>query len=332
MIKNLIKKSVGRVGIGLHKAGLLPDQIVLYVDGGICSQMHFYLVGEMLRTRGNRVIYDLQWFRDNGMDGDGRFCRNFDLLRLFPGLKFPRIKTKLHRKLYEWSFPYRNDYFDRNADPFAWLDLKGPLYLSGYFHDPEEMFKEYFPRIFRVDTGILTGTNLELLDRIRMAGQSGDACAVHVRRGDLAKYNEAYGNPADVEYFIESMRAVRDFAEEHDRRVKFFIFSDEPDYVINELMPRMEDYDVELSADNGSDKGYCDLVLISQCRHVVTSQGSLGKYGALLRSSELSDGLVILMPDEFNSEYKPRYANCRIIEGNRIGNMLPENMRREKSR
>lgn len=313
MIKKLIKKCIGTIGGIMHKTGLLPKDILLVVDGGICSQMHFYLVGEMLRARGNNVIYDLQWFKDNGLDCDGKFCRNFDLLKLFPGLPFPQVRSILHRKLYDWSVPHCNDFFDNDADPFAWLDLRGPLYLTGYFHDPEMMFSDFFPRCFRIDTGILTGTDQELLRKIEGADNRKDCCAVHVRRGDLANYNIAYGNPASTSYFLNAMETVRQFAGNQGKEVRYFIFSDEPAYVTEELLPLMKGYDVELCAGNGSDKGYCDLALISRCRHIVTSQGSLGKYGAMLRPADRSDGMVTLLPNGYSAEWQPRFPNAIVI-------------------
>lgn len=314
MIKSVIKKCVGTAGRTLHRIGLLPQDIILAVDGGICSQMHFYLVGEMLRARGNNVIYDLQWFEYNGLDCDGRFCRNFDLLRMFPDLPFPQVKSMLQRKLYDWSFPFQNDFFDKTADPMAWLDLKGPMYLTGYFHDPENMFTDFFPRCFRIDTGILTGQNERALRNITETGRVKDACAVHVRRGDLANYNVAYGNPASTSYFLNAMEQVRKFAADQGKEVKFFFFSDEPGYVTEELLPRMKGYEVELCSGNESDKGYCDLTLISRCRHIVTSQGSLGKYGAMLRPKELSDGLVTLLPNDYSSEWQPRFHHAVVID------------------
>lgn len=296
------------------KAGLLPgNAIVLKVDGGICSQMHFYLVGEILRSRGNKVIYDLQWFDYDGMDCNHRFSRNFDLLRMFPDLPFPRVSSKVFGKLYEWSVPHSNDYFDTGSDPFGWMDLRGPMHLSGYFHDPEEMFSHWFPKLFRADTSILTGNDRQVLTWIEEAEHEGDACAVHVRRGDLATYAEAYGEPASTGYFLKAIKAVADEAAKNGRKVKYFIFSDEPDYVRESLLPLLTGYDVQLCDANGSDRGYCDLTLISQCRHVVSSQGSLGKYGALLRPVPLADGLVTLLPNDSCAEWRPRFQRAKVI-------------------
>ena len=65
---------------------LLKKMIIVRVDGGICSQMHFFLIGQQLKENGFLVKYDLDWFKNNGKDLTGKFARNFDLLKAFPDL------------------------------------------------------------------------------------------------------------------------------------------------------------------------------------------------------------------------------------------------------
>jgi hypothetical protein len=48
------------------------------------------------------------------------------------------------------------------------------------------------------------------------------------------------------------------------------------------LLPQFPKGCYEIVNLNGSDKGYLDLWLISQCRHFITSKGSFGRFGALL--------------------------------------------------
>ena len=47
---------------------------------------------------------------------------------------------------------------------------------------------------------------------------------------------------------------------------------------------------------NGSEKGYIDLFLISMCKHQITSKGSLGKYGALLGMNK--EKMVLVSKDD----------------------------------
>ena len=57
--------------------------MVVLLDGGICSQMHQYLLGQCFVDKGESVYYDLSFFEDWGSDLNQCFVRNFDLLKAF---------------------------------------------------------------------------------------------------------------------------------------------------------------------------------------------------------------------------------------------------------
>ena len=66
------------------KARLVTPKVVVLMDGGICSQMLQYLLGEFFRKRGCKVVYDLSFYKEWGSDMDYKFARNFDLLKVKP--------------------------------------------------------------------------------------------------------------------------------------------------------------------------------------------------------------------------------------------------------
>lgn len=311
-IKPIIKKCFTRMARMWMKHNFLPKEIIIKMDGGICSQMHFYLIGVILAGKGNSVSFDLKWFDTTGTDLDGRFCRNFDLQKMFPTLHFRKIGNNLIRRIYISAFYHYNDYFGRNDNMLAWTGLKAPAYLDGYFKDPEEMYSTLFRKIFRIDTDVLDNKSHETLRIIEDAKESGyETCAVHVRRGDLSRYNRAYGDPASIRYFRDSFDKVSSAATAEN--VRFFIFSDEPEWCRKGLLPTLGGRDINICDANGSDKGYCDLILMSRCRHQITSQGSMGKYAALLREEHDLTGLVTLPPNEGAETWVRRYVSAIII-------------------
>lgn len=295
----------------LVKCRALPKIIIMVMDGGICSQMHFYLAGHMLAQRGQKVRFDLRWFRESGMDLDNRFCRNFDLLKLFPYLDFTEARPGLLTRLYLSAFYQHLNYFDAESDPFAWLGIRAPKYVDGYLHDPEQMFSEYFRKVFRIDPANLDTDCLDTLRHIRDTSTGYETCAVHVRRGDLSKYNEAYGEPADVSYFRDACHAVSKHA---GGPVRFYIFSDEPEWCAKHLLAPLDGISAEIMTSNGSDRGYCDLALMSHCRHIITSQGSMGKYAAMLREEKDLDGLVVLPDTTYSTPWLRRFKNAAAID------------------
>ena len=52
------------------KAHLVTPKVVVLMDGGICSQMLQYLLGEFFRKRGCKVVYDLSFYKEWGSDMD----------------------------------------------------------------------------------------------------------------------------------------------------------------------------------------------------------------------------------------------------------------------
>lgn len=306
MIKRLAKRGVAAVGKAARRLGLLPRRMVVRMDGGVCSQMHFYLVGEMLRRKGNEVEFDLTWFDEWGKDCDGIHVRNFDLLRMFPSLPFRKASPAFTRLL-RLSCPDSYDYFNPPADPLEWISYRGPLYMRGYYHDPEEMYPALFRQIFRPDLSVLDKSGrdwLELIDR------EADACAVHVRRGDLAKSNPAYGDPATVGYFRRAVERIASMAP----GARFFIFSDDPEWCRVSLLPSLpEGVDARIVEGNGSDRGYMDLLLMSCCRHIVCSQGSMGRFAALLRPDALLGGHVILFPGKSSAGWLTRFPDASLL-------------------
>lgn len=281
------------------------------MDGGICSQMHFYIIGETLRRRGNEIRYDLRWFRECGTDLDGRFCRNFDILKLFPDLKIEEERSAFARRVYTSLFYKRNNYFATETDATAWEQYGAPMYLDGYFRDDDEMYGELFTELFRPDETALDEANRRMLDKITVS--EAETCAIHVRRGDLSKFNSAYGNPADMEYFRNALHHVLKEADSRQKSVKFYLFSDEPEWCRENLLPILASGDVEICDINGSDRGYCDLLLMSRCRHQITSQGSMGKYAALLRRPDMRNGLVTLPPNANSDEWLSRFRRAVVI-------------------
>ena len=87
------------------KARLVTPKVVVLMDGGICSQMLQYLLGEFFRKRGCKVVYDLSFYKEWGSDMDYKFARNFDLLKVFPYLGLT-IATEFEISYYKRHFYY----------------------------------------------------------------------------------------------------------------------------------------------------------------------------------------------------------------------------------
>lgn len=285
----------------LLKNNLIKPKVILLLDGGVCSQMHQYLLGQVFAQKGYEVRYDLNFYKTWGSDLERRFVRNFDLLKGFPYLSLKeasRNAVKVYTKKY---FNVGNNTGKRVND-FSFLQKEPPVYLGGYYHLPASIWLPAFKSTFRVMPNVLDEPNRELYAEIEHQSCS---VAVHVRRGDLKVELTAYGKPASLNYFQLGVSYMLN----KNPSSFFYFFSDEPDWVRDELIPKLPlaEKNFKVVDQNGSDKGYMDLFLIAHCKHQITSKGTLGKYGALLEDNP--EKIVVLCDDEIEYPWKELLQN-----------------------
>lgn len=298
-------KTLRRLKRSIYKkmlnVGLISPKVVVLLDGGICSQMHQYLLGQLYKERGYEVVYDLSFYDEWGMDKDHMFVRNFDLLKAFPYLKM-KVSTRMTNAVYKQKFYNVGNNTNERVEDFSFLEKKPPLYLGGYYYLPATIWLPVFRSTFRVCPEVLDENNMQVFNEISACSCS---VAVHVRRGDLKVELYDYGKPASSSYFDKSIL----YFKQKMNSPFFYFFSDEPEWVTSELIPqlKLKSNECKVVDINGSDKGYMDLYLIAQCQHQITSKGTLGKYGALLNDN--SDKIVVLCDDEIEYMWKELLCN-----------------------
>ena len=285
----------------LLECGFITPKVVLLMDGGVCSQMHQYLLGQLYAERGYKVTYDLSFYNDLGLDKDRKFVRNFDLLKAFPYLEF-EVASSAEIGVYRRKYHYIGNNTTARIDDFTFLEKVPPIYLGGYYHLPADKWLPAFHSLFRMTSGVLDADNVQICHEIDLKSCS---VAVHVRRGDLKVEQYAYGMPPTLEYYKKAV----DYFIEKFAAPFFYFFSDEPEWVVNELVPylRLSDDGCRVVDINGSDRGYMDLFLIAHCKHQITSKGTLGKYGALLADD--AQKTVILCDDPVEYPWKELLQN-----------------------
>lgn len=258
----------------LTKCRILPAKVILLLDGGVCSQMHQYLLGQYYVDKGYRVRFDMSFYKDWGSDLNFQFARNFDLLKAFPSLSLQEA-SKTAVSVYHKKYYYYGNSSRRELTDFSFLERTPPIYLGGYYVLPAGLWLSSFHRLYRLTPGVLDEPNERLCDELR---HTSNTIAVHVRRGDLKEVVFGYGQPASMEYFH---KAICFFGEKLATPC-FYFFSDEPDWVQREIIPHLPtSYIYKVVNINGSDKGYMDLYLMANCQHQITSKGTMGKYSAL---------------------------------------------------
>ena len=268
--------------------------IVLRSDGGISSQIAFWALGKSYEDQGYKLKYDLSWFEECGKDMDGVFDRNFDLQKAFPKLSFD-IASK--QEVYHYQRHFKSSEKDIN-------DIAAPAYLGDYYNRWPLFIKyrAHIKQYFEPDNLNFDSYNDRLLLDI---SQHKNACAVHVRRGDLGVYNKFYGEPLGADYFVEAVERVLD----EFPSTFFYFFSDESDWIEENILPKLSsNIQYELVVGNGSDKGYLDLYLMSLCQSFISSHGSLAKYARVLSSDD-----ALIVEPESQSMFKDELSNNVIV-------------------
>lgn len=99
----------------------------------------------------------------------------------------------------------------------------------------------------------------------------------------MSRQNDVYGKPCSVNYFLTAIKTMCTL----ENNLKFYFFSDEVSWVVENLLPVLPPHlNYTICDQNGSDKGYLDLYLISHCKHIIASKGSLGSYARILSKSD----------------------------------------------
>ena len=275
----------------LCKMKICRPYIIMQMDGGICSQMFQYLQGQLYAEKGASVGYDLTWFKRCGMDVDKRFVRTFELETMFPGLV---VKTFSDSTI--WFYKH----FLRFTSPNHLLPQVSakiaPVYLAGYYGIDDEDFARLFQDLFVGKEMALQSPSLSR----KYPRQH--LCAVHVRRGDLAKGDNPYYGGVSDDYFFRAIYYVENLFPDS----LFYFFSDEMDYVRHNLVPHLS---VSYELVSGPNKAYEDLLLIAECDTIIASQGNFGKFAAMLNENSL----LILNDDKYAKPWLVRKKHSLIL-------------------
>lgn len=285
-----VSEIVGRCYELLCRMHICSPKVIVMIDGGICSQMHQYLIGQLFAAKGMKVLYDLTWYQTNGMDVDGRFAREFELTKMFPGME---LNTPSPRMLRFYKRYLRHITSDMTLPSIE--QKSAPIYIGAYYIVKDDvLFMDTFYRLFTQDA----------MAKIALGLTTGKThnCAIHVRRGDLADGNNPWYGGCSDDYFFKAIAMI----EEKYPKTKYFFFSDEMDYVEQNLVPHLK---VDYELVRGPHKAYEDLMLISQCDIIVASQGSFGKYASLLNR----DSLLVIQNDRFAPLWLERKPNALAI-------------------
>jgi hypothetical protein len=267
--------------------------IILMVDGGFGSQLNKYFIGQFLEKKlGAEVRYDLSWFDKQAISIDEKDTRNFDLLKIFPEIKFPMASKKEIRK-------YKKYFYFLNKQPFVYneemMQKTAPLYVDGYFGHWKYLKDSGSNIQCKMN---LDNPNIKNLDLIK---NSINSVAVHIRRGD---YINSVHDVLNEEYFINAIKHIKNILQ---LDVKFFIFSNGVDWVKERIiknLPKNADYHIFMNNDNSD--GIKDFYLMLNCSHQICSNSTFSYFAALLNQNPYKQ---VIIPETWMGGGDKTYKN-----------------------
>jgi len=267
--------------------------VIVRLLGGLGNQIFQYATGRAVANRLDTELlldvssfehYDLRRYELGGFAIDGRVATSNDLARAGVSTARTSLLSRLGRivgftdpaALYkEAAFTY-----DENI-----LRVCAPVYLDGYWQS-ERYFLDVAGRLRKEFTLMqpLDEANRRMLEQIR--NPFSKAVSLHIRRGDYVSnaHTAHFHGVCSLNYY----RSAVDYLAERVRKPHFFVFSDDPDWVRDNLTLNHLTTVVEV---NSADRGVFDMTLMMSCRHHIIANSSFSWWGAWLNPHE--DKIVV---------------------------------------
>ncbi len=259
--------------------------VIANIIGGLGNQMFQYAAARALALeKGTSCSLDVSDFANY------KLHQGFELQRVF-GCPLPSASSAEVRAVLGWqssplmrrllakptmsAFRRRGLVIEPHFNYWQGLkDVPEDSYLIGYwqseryFRDAAQTIREDFT--FR---NPMSAPNAALVEQIRRV----DAVSLHVRRGDYVRNPKTTANHGlcSLDYYQAAIQYV---AERVDAPF-FFIFSDDPTWVKNNL--KIE-FPCQYIDHNQGAESYNDMRLMSLCQHHIIANSSFSWWGAWL--------------------------------------------------
>jgi hypothetical protein len=253
--------------------------IKIKLFGGLGNQMFQFATAYSIAKSKNIDLYlDLSWFNRSNIHNGFELDKVFDIFKKvsflnndfnFTSFKLKEFLNKIDITYQIFKEPHFN--YSQNI-----TKLPNHCFLKGYWQS-ETYFKEYkdeIKKIFSFDKN-LDSVNLKIIDKIYRS----NSASLHIRRGDfLLKKNQNHQTNLNNYY----SKAIREVSKNYNN-LKFFIFSDDPNWVSNNFEIKTE---YEVINNNLGKKSYIDMYLMSLCKTNIIANSTFSWWAGWLNENE----------------------------------------------
>ena len=273
---------------------------IVNILGGLGNQMFQYAFLIALReSTGVETFYDASLFRTyplhNGFELDKRFnittrqatakeiwkltyyTSSFFCYRILKRL--PKRKTMLYEPKHCVFTP---SLLDDNADRYyygIWQDYH-------YFDKYKDIIKKEFTWKEPLDK-----KNQEAYDRFKV----GTTVSLHIRRGDYLK-EWRYKNICELDYYKKALEYV---SSQRYSNVKFAIFSNDPTWCKENVVPLLNDSEYTMVDWNQGAASYKDMQLMTACKINIIANSSFSWWATYLN---IHDDNLTIAPQKWTND------------------------------
>lgn len=286
---------------------------IVYLDGGLASQMSGYAFSLFLRIQGVEPEIDFIWFKRFGREKyllksvfnievkefKSHFCydiynsgnplfvamRKCNLLRLL-------IMLKLVPKLYYTiKPPYGGNNFDINnveellendKEAYFWGYWGFSDYIESHAADMRKVFM--FPKVTDI-------RNIEAVENISKT----NSVSLHIRRGDYLKYTDVFAS-VSLDYYSKAVKLITEKID----NPHFYIFSDDIQWSkLNLYNIGINEYNSTIVDWNNGDNSYIDMQLMSLCKNNIVTNSGFSMWAGFLNGNE---NKIVIAPEKYFTE------------------------------
>ena len=265
--------------------------IVSRIMGGLGNQMLQYALGRSISIRYATPLWlEFSWFDYNRELKFPRICNLDNFHTQYESVNFNNLLWKLRftprfKNINPFKLKIIKEIEYGTFEPSI-LQAGDNIVLEGLF--PSYKYFEAIREVLIKDftpTVPMNPNNLECLEDIT----NSNSVSVHFRRGDYA--HTGYHRMLDKTYYEAAIK----YLEEKTLGFKLFIFSDEPEWVLQNMH---FNHPFKIINFNKDDKNYFDMELMKHCKHNIIANSTFSWWGAWLNENR---GKIVVAPHDWST-------------------------------
>lgn len=253
--------------------------IRLKLYGGLGNQMFQFATGFTIAKRKNtKLSLDLSYINQRQLFNGFELDKVFNIFSKVVFLNKPLSIKSI--SLEEILIKFDKTFYNFKEPHFHYtpkiLNIPNHSFLDGYWQS-ELYFNEYEKEIKELFT--FSNISDEKNHSIALDINKSNSVSIHIRRGDFLLNRNDNHNIDLKEYYLNAIKKTYEYVKDP----KFFIFTDDPDWVLKNFILDQPSHVVNI---NHGTKSFIDMYLMSLCKINIIANSSFSWWSAWLNSKK----------------------------------------------